>query len=546
MRPRRWRRPTARNARRISSASTRKTSCSIAVDSMPRARASSPMPGASCSRPCSKSPRAGAGLRSNCPRWAAPSSGRIEPAMREFNVRAILAGQAPKDTPVTVKGWVRTRRDSKAGISFVHLSDGSSFHPLQVVAPNTLPNYTDEVLKLTAGCALEATGTIVPSPAKGQPFEMQASAIKVVGWVDDPDSYPIQPKPHSMEFLRDVAHLRPRTNVIAAATRVRHALAQAIHRFFDDNGFFWVNTPIITASDTEGAGALFRVSTLDLANLPRAPDGKVDFAQDFFGREAFLTVSGQLNVEAYCLALPKVYTFGPTFRAENSNPSRHLAEFWMIEPEIAFADLSDDATLAERLLKFTFEALLKEREEDLAFFDQRVEKGLLAKLAGIVASEFARMDYGKAVTVLERSQERFEFPVKWGMDLQSEHERYLTEKYAKKPVVVMNYPKDIKAFYMRVNDGGRTVGAMGVPAAGIGDIIGGSQREERLEVLDRSMAERGIDREHYAWYRDLRRYGTVPHAGLGPGFERHLRYVTGLANVRDAIPFPRTPGNARY
>src|SRR5499427_2197964 len=277
-----------------------------------------------------------------------------------FSVREILAGQAPNDAPVTVKGWVRTRRDSKAGISFVHLSDGSSFHPLQVVVPNTLPNYTDEVLKLTTGCAVEATGTIVPSPAKGQPFEMQAAAIKVVGWVDDPDTYPIQPKPHSLEFLRDVAHLRPRTNVIAAATRVRHTLAQAIHRFFDQNGFVWVNTPIITASDAEGAGALFRFSTLDLANLPRTPEGQVDFSQDFFGREAFLTVSGQLNVEAYCLAMTKVYAFGPTFRAENSNTSRHLAEFWMIEPEIAFANLSDDATLAERLLKYAFAALLKE------------------------------------------------------------------------------------------------------------------------------------------------------------------------------------------
>jgi asparaginyl-tRNA synthetase len=467
----------------------------------------------------------------------------------EFNVRGILAGEAPKDAAVTVKGWVRTRRDSKAGISFVHLSDGSTFHPVQVVAPNTLPNYTDEVLKLTAGCAVEATGTIVPSPAKGQPFEMQASAIKVIGWVDDPDTYPISPKHHTMEYLRDVAHLRPRTNVIGAATRVRHTLAQAIHRFFDDNGFFWVNTPIITASDAEGAGALFRVSTLDLANLPRTPQGSIDFEKDFFGRESFLTVSGQLNVEAYCLALSKVYTFGPTFRAENSNTSRHLAEFWMIEPEIAFADLSDDATLAERLLKFTFETLLKERQEDLAFFDERVEKGLVAKLAGIVESEFVRMDYGEAVAVLEKAQakgEKFEFPVKWGIDLQSEHERYLTEKHAKKPVIVMNYPKDIKAFYMRVNDDGKTVAAMDVLAPGIGEIIGGSQREERLDVLDARMAERAIDKEHYAWYRDLRRYGTVPHAGFGLGFERTLSYATGLANVRDAIPFPRTPGNARY
>ena len=463
-----------------------------------------------------------------------------------FNVRSILAGEAPKDASVTVRGWVRTRRDSKAGISFVHLSDGSAFHPVQVVAPNTLPNYADEVLRITSGCAVEATGLIVPSPAKGQPFEMQANAIKVIGWVDNPDTYPIQPKPHTMEFLREVAHLRPRTNVIGAATRVRHTLAQAIHRFFDENGFFWVNTPIITSSDAEGAGALFRVSTLDLANPPRTPQGKIDFAQDFFGHEAFLTVSGQLNVEAYCLALTKVYTFGPTFRAENSNTSRHLAEFWMIEPEIAFADLSDDATLAERLLKYTFEALLKERHEDLAFFDERVEKGLVAKLEGIVASDFVRMDYGEAIKVLEGAKEKFEFPVRWGVDLQSEHERYLTEKYAKKPVVVMHYPKDIKAFYMRVNDDAKTVAAMDVLAPGIGEIIGGSQREERLDVLDARMTERNIDKAHYGWYRDLRRYGTVPHAGFGLGFERTLAYVTGLANVRDAIPFPRTPGHADY
>jgi asparaginyl-tRNA synthetase len=465
---------------------------------------------------------------------------------QDFSVRDVLAGRAPQDAPVTVKGWVRTRRDSKAGISFVHLSDGSAFYPLQIVVPNTLANYGDEVLRLTAGCAVEATGTIVPSPAKGQPFEMQASAVEVVGWVDDPDTYPIQPKPHTLEFLREVAHLRPRTNVIGAVTRVRHTLAQAIHRFFDENGFFWVNTPIITAADAEGAGALFRVSTLDLANLPRAADGAVDFAQDFFGREAFLTVSGQLNVEAYCLALTKVYTFGPTFRAENSNTSRHLAEFWMIEPEIAFADLADNATLAERLLKYTFATLLKQSADDLAFFDQRIEKGLIAKLEGIVGSEFVRMDYGEAIRVLERANQKFEFPVIWGIDLQSEHERYLTEKYAKKPVVVLNYPKDIKAFYMRLNDDGKTVAAMDVLAPGIGEIIGGSQREERLDVLDARMAERGIDREHYAWYRDLRRYGTVPHAGFGLGFERTIAYSTGLANVRDAIPFPRTPGNARY
>jgi asparaginyl-tRNA synthetase len=458
----------------------------------------------------------------------------------------VLAGRAPKDAPVTLRGWVRTRRDSKAGISFVNVSDGSSFHPVQVVAPSTLPNYAEEILKLTAGCAVEARGSIVPSPAKGQPYEMQASAIRVVGWVDDPDSYPIQPKPHSFEFLREVAHLRPRTNVIGAVTRVRHTLAQAIHRFFDERGFFWVNTPIITAADAEGAGALFRVSTLDLANLPRTPEGRVDYSKDFFGRETFLTVSGQLNVEAYCLALAKVYTFGPTFRAENSNTSRHLAEFWMIEPEIAFADLNDDADLAESLLKHVFKSLLEARPDDMAFFEERVEKGVIAKLEGIVASQFVRMHYDEAIGILQAAKAKFEFPVKWGMDLQSEHERYLTEQHVKRPVIVMNYPKGIKAFYMRVNDDARTVAAMDVLAPGIGEIIGGSQREERLSVLDARLEELSIRRESYDWYRDLRRYGTVPHAGFGLGFERTVAYVTGLSNVRDAIPFPRTPGNASY
>ncbi|MBK9702121.1 MAG: asparagine--tRNA ligase [Betaproteobacteria bacterium] len=466
--------------------------------------------------------------------------------MTSLSCADILAGRATGDGPVTVKGWVRTRRDSKAGISFVSVSDGSGFHPVQVVAPNTLPNYATEVVHLTAGCAVEATGRIVPSPAKGQPFEMQADAIAVVGWVDDPDTYPIQPKPHTLEYLREVAHLRPRTNVIGAATRVRHTIAQAIHRFFDQRGFVWVNTPIITAADAEGAGELFRVSTLDLANLPRTPAGRIDYAQDFFGREAFLTVSGQLNVETYCMALSKVYTFGPTFRAENSNTSRHLAEFWMVEPEIAFADLSDDADLAEAMLKHIFRTVLAERPDDMAFFEERIEKGLLAKLQGIVDSEFVRMDYTEAIRVLQGAKRKFDYPVSWGMDLQSEHERYLAETHVGGPVILMNYPKEIKAFYMRLNDDGRTVAAMDVLAPGIGEIIGGSQREERLDVLDARMAGAGLDREHYGWYRDLRRYGTVPHAGFGLGFERTVAYVTGLANVRDVIPFPRTPGSARY
>ena len=466
--------------------------------------------------------------------------------MTSLSCSEILGGRAPHDAPVTVKGWVRTRRDSKAGISFVHLADGSSFHPVQVVAPNTLANYQSEVLHLASGCSVEASGLIVPSPAKGQPFEMQAASISLVGAVEDPDSYPIQPKPHSLEFLREVAHLRPRTNVIGAMTRVRHTLAQAIHRFFDQNGFLWIHTPIITSSDTEGAGELFRVSTLDLANLPRSAEGKIDFSKDFFGREAFLTVSGQLNVEAYCLALSKVYTFGPTFRAENSNTSRHLAEFWMIEPEIAFADLADDAALAERLLKAIFAAVLEERADDMAFFEERIEKGVIARLEHIVQTEFARVDYAEAIRILESAKQKFDFPVTWGMDLQSEHERYLAEKHVRGPVIVTNYPKGIKAFYMRLNDDGRTVAAMDVLAPGIGEIIGGSQREERLEVLDARMAETGLDPVHYGWYRDLRRYGTVPHAGFGLGFERTIAYVTGLANVRDVIAFPRTPGNARY
>jgi asparaginyl-tRNA synthetase len=466
--------------------------------------------------------------------------------MNILTCKAILAGAAPAGEPVTLRGWVRTRRDSKSGLSFVHLSDGSCFHPVQIVATNALANYATEVVHLTAGCAVEAVGNIVPSPAKGQPFEMQAIEIRVVGRVDDPDTYPIQPKPHTMEFLREVAHLRPRTNVIGACSRVRHTLAMAIHRFFHERGFLWVNTPIITASDAEGAGELFRVSTLDLANLPRDGAGKIDFTKDFFGKEAFLTVSGQLNVESYCMALSKVYTFGPTFRAENSNTSRHLAEFWMIEPEIAFADLSDDADLAEALLKYIFRAVLEERPDDMAFFEERIEKGVIAKLESMVNASFVRMDYTEAIKVLEGTKEKFEFPVKWGMDLQSEHERFLAEKHVGKPVILMNYPKEIKAFYMRLNEDGRTVAAMDVLAPGIGEIIGGSQREERLDVLDARIAATGLDPAAYGWYRDLRRYGTVPHAGFGLGFERTVAYVTGLANVRDVIPFPRTPGNARY
>jgi asparaginyl-tRNA synthetase len=462
------------------------------------------------------------------------------------SIQDVLSGRVPEGERVTVAGWVRTRRDSKAGISFIHLHDGSGMHPLQVVAKRELPNYDEGVLRLTAGAAMKATGVIVTSAGKGQSVEIQADEVEVVGLVDDPEHYPIQPKQHSYEYLREVAHLRPRTNTFGAVTRVRHAASQAMHRFFHERGFFWIHTPIITASDAEGAGEMFRVSTLDLANLPRTEGGEVDFSRDFFGRAAHLTVSGQLNVEAYCQALTRVYTFGPTFRAENSNTSRHLAEFWMVEPEIAFADLDDDAALAEDFLRYVLRALLDECAEEMAFFEERVEKGVVNRLERFVEASFARMSYTEAVQALQASGKRFEFPVEWGRDLQSEHERWLTEEHVGRPLVVTDYPKEIKAFYMRVNDDGRTVAAMDVLAPGIGEIIGGSQREERLEVLEARMTEAGLELEPYAWYRDLRRYGTVPHAGFGLGLERLLMYATGLGNIRDVIPFPRAPGNADF
>jgi asparaginyl-tRNA synthetase len=446
---------------------------------------------------------------------------------------------------VSVNAWIRSRRDSKAGISFLALSDGSCQGTLQAVAPNTLPNYETEILKLTKDCAVSVTGELVASPGGEQALELAAKSVQVLGWIDDPETYPVSPKRHTMEHLRDYAHLRPRTNIISALTRVRHGTAMAIHRFFDEHGFFWINTPIITASDCEGAGELFRVSNLDLMNLPKR-DGKIDFTQDFFGRESYLTVSGQLNAECYALAMSKVYTFGPTFRAENSNTSRHLAEFWMVEPEIAFADLNDDATLAERLLKYVVQYVLQEYPEEMTFFNQWIDKTCLERLQKILDHGFERMEYTAAIKLLEASHKKFEFPVKWGLDLQSEHERYLCEEIVKRPVVLMNYPKDIKAFYMRLNDDGKTVAAMDVLVPGIGELIGGSQREERLEFLDRRLKEMHIDAQHLAWYLDLRRYGSVPHAGFGLGFERLLGYLTGISNVRDLIPFPRTPGNVNF
>ncbi len=466
--------------------------------------------------------------------------------MADVSVAAALKGEPGENQSVTVKGWIRTRRDSKGGFSFLAINDGSCFDSIQAVAANALPNYASEIQKLTAGCSVIVSGKLVKSQGKGQAFEIQADEVKVVGFVDDPDTYPIQPKQHSFEYLREVAHLRSRTNTFGAIARVRHTLSMAIHRFFHEHGFFWIHTPIITTSDAEGAGAMFRVSTLDHANMPRTPEGKIDYGQDFFGKEASLTVSGQLNVETYCMALSKVYTFGPTFRAEWSFTPRHLAEFWMIEPEIAFADLKQDADLAEAFLKYIFRALLDERPDDMKFFAERVHKECITRLEAFINSSFERITYTDAISALEKSGKKFEFPVKWGVDLQSEHERWLTEEHIKRPVVVMNYPKEIKAFYMKLNDDEKTVAAMDVLAPGIGEIIGGSQREERLDVLDRRMDEMHLNKQSYNWYRDLRRYGTVPHAGFGLGFERTIMYATGMQNVRDVIPFPRTPKHAEF
>ena len=455
--------------------------------------------------------------------------------MQPRTVKEILASDALMGELVTVQGWLRSRRTSRAGLTFLSVHDGSVFSTIQVVVKDNLENY-EVVVDLKTGCALEVCGMLVESQGKGQDREIQATSVTVVGRVSEPDAYPIAKKRHSFEFLRTVAHLRPRTNTFGAVARLRQAAAKSIHDFFHQQGFLWVNTPIITASDCEGAGDLFRVSTLDAIH-----QGHKD---DFFGTETFLTVSGQLNVEAFCLALSKVYTFGPTFRAENSNTSRHLAEFWMIEPEIAFADLEANADLAERFLKFVAKQTLELVPDDMAFFAERIDSQAITRLEKLVESDFTRMEYSEAVQTLQRSGRKFEYPVEWGLDLQSEHERFLCEEMWDAPGIVMNYPKDIKAFYMRSNDDGKTVAAMDVLVPGVGEIIGGSQREERLHVLDSRM-DVEMQQELW-WYRDLRKFGTVPHAGFGLGFERLLQYFSGMDNIRDVIPFPRVPRNAAF
>ena len=447
-------------------------------------------------------------------------------------------------TEVTVKGWVRTVRVQK-NFAFIEVNDGSTLSNLQVVANSQLPDYAALLEKLATGCSVVIEGKVVESPAKGQPVEVHATSIRVLGTCDAA-SYPLQKKRHSFEFLRTIAHLRPRTNTQGAVARIRHAAAFATHRFFNDRGFLYLHAPIITAADCEGAGQMFRVTTLDPDAVPKNSEGKADYTQDFFGKPAYLTVSGQLNGEIYACALSDIYTFGPTFRAENSNTARHLAEFWMIEPEMAFADIHDNMDCAEAYLKYVIKYLLENCPEDMAFFDQLISEGLIKRLSHVADSPFERLPYTDAINILKKAPKTFAFPVEWGVDLQSEHERYLAEEYFDRPVILINYPKQIKAFYMRENDDGKTVAAMDVLVPKIGEIIGGSQREERIDVLEKKLEQFGLHKEAYWWYLELRKYGSVPHAGFGAGFERLVGFATGMENIRDVIPFPRYPGNADF
>ncbi|PPI88092.1 asparagine--tRNA ligase [Candidatus Pantoea edessiphila] len=466
--------------------------------------------------------------------------------MKLVSVADILKGRVVINTIITVCGWVRTRRDSKAGCSFISVYDGSCFNSVQVVVNNSSDNYKNSIIHLTTGCSVIVTGMLTSSLGYRQDLEIQVTKLEVVGWVKESNSYPMSAKSHSMEYLREMAHLRPRTNIIGCISRMRNTLFQAIHRFFNENGYFWVPTPIITSSDTEGAGKMFRVSTLDLDQLPYNDKGKVDFNKDFFGKEAFLTVSGQLNAEAYASALSKIYTFGPTFRAENSNTSRHLAEFWMLEPESAFASLEDIIVLAESMLKYIFKVVLEERKEELEFFDKRVGQNIINRLEHFLNVKFVHISYTESIDILINSKKSFENNVYWGIDLSSEHERYLVEEYFKIPVIIKDYPKEIKAFYMRLNEDNKTVASMDILVPEIGELIGGSQREERIEILNIRLRDLRLSKEDYWWYCDLRNYGTVPHSGFGLGFERLLSFITGVHNVRDVVPFPRTPRNANF
>ena len=463
--------------------------------------------------------------------------------MVKTTIRELYRGTAGHlNQSIQISGWVRTVRSSKA-FGFIELNDGSFFANLQVVYDENLANFKD-VSKLINGSAVRVAGKLVESPGAKQPFELRAESIKIVGHAA-PD-YPLQKKRHSFEFLRTIAHLRPRTNTFSAVFRVRSVAAYAVHSFFQERGFVYVHTPIITGSDAEGAGEMFRVTTLDLEQTPRDEQGALDFTGDFFGKETNLTVSGQLEAEAYAMAFGKVYTFGPTFRAENSNTPRHAAEFWMIEPEIAFAVLEDNMDLAEDMLKYIIGYVLENAAEEMRFFNSFIDKGLLQRLKNVVQSDFGRITYSQAIDILQKSGELFQYPVEWGLDLQTEHERHITDKHFNKPVFVTDYPKEIKAFYMRLNDDGRTVAAMDLLVPGVGEIIGGSQREERLVYLERKVDEQGLSQKDYWWYMDIRKYGGTKHAGFGLGFERLIMYLTGMANIRDVISFPRTPKNAEF
>ena len=459
-------------------------------------------------------------------------------------IKTLLAGDANLEQEVRVQGWVRSCRHSKGGFSFIAINDGSCCDSMQVIIPNSLANY-DSVIKLSAGAAVDIIGILTASSGKGQQVEIQGTRINIIGVIEDPASYPVAKKRHTFEHLRTVAHLRTRTNTFGAITRLRNTVASSIHGYFQKQGFQWVNTPVITTSDCEGAGKLFKVSTLDLLNLPTTAAGEIDYHQDFFARPAYLTVSGQLQAEAYCLAFSKVYTFGPTFRAEHSNTSRHLAEFWMVEPEIAFAGLAENMALAEDFLKAIGTAVLTDRTDDMAFFTDHIDSNAILRLEQLVTADFEHIEYSKAIDILQACGRQFAFPVTWGVDLQSEHERYLTEEYVGRPVILTNYPKAIKAFYMRQNEDNKTVAAMDVLVPGMGEIIGGAQREERPEVLSAALQERGLQ-DQLNWYLDLRRYGSTPHAGFGLGLERLLGYISGMSNVRDLIPFPRALGHAEF
>jgi asparaginyl-tRNA synthetase len=458
-------------------------------------------------------------------------------------ITEILKNAQPEET-VTIQGWVRTKRELK-GFSFVEINDGSSLANLQVVLDSELPDYQEILKKINTGASVSIEGTLVASQGKGQRLELKATSITVYGEAD-PETYPLQKKRHSFEFLRTISHLRSRTNTLGAVFRVRNACATAIHNFFQDRDFLWIHSPIITASDCEGAGELFTVTNFNLNKIPKNKKGEVDYTQDFFGKPAYLTVSGQLQAEVMAMAFQNVYTFGPTFRAENSNTSRHLAEFWMVEPEMAFCDLEGDQNLAEEFLKYIFKYVLDNCPEDMEFFNKWIDKSVVATAENIINNEFARITYTEAISCLEKTDKKFEFPVEWGIDLQSEHERYLAEELFKKPVIVTNYPKEIKAFYMRLDDDGKTVSAMDILAPKIGEIIGGSQREERLDILEKRIGEFDMETDSLWWYLDLRRYGTVPHAGFGLGFERLVQFMTGMGNIRDVIPFPRTPLSADF